>query len=213
MATGPEERRRRTIELVIAAAVVVISLASLITTVYQSIVMRRTLEASVWPRVEWENSNYDEQRHLNSITFAVANRGVGPARIARVEILLNGKRMGNENALLLNCCIDGTTSGERSATLRRLTERNDLPTFTSTLDGAALTPGQERILFEFERPAEDSPAFSVWNRLNAVRDELDLTVCYCSVFDDCWSSRAHAYTQATEAVDRCPVEAEPGFTG
>jgi hypothetical protein len=208
-----ERDRWRTTELVIAAAVVAISLASLFTAVYQSIVMRRTLEASVWPRVEWENSNYDAERRVNAITFAVANRGVGPARITRVEILREGKKVGNENALLLDCCIDGETAETRSATLRRLTEQGDLMTFTSTLDGAALTPGQERVLFEFERPVEHSPALAVWDRLNTIRDQLDLRVCYCSVFDDCWSTRARSYKQTTEPVRSCPTEPEPGFTG
>ena len=123
MATDPGERRWRVIEIVIAGAIVAISLASLFTAVYQSIIMRRTLEASVWPRVEWENSNYDEERGVNAIIFALANRGVGPARIARVEILLKGERMGNEDALLLDCCVDGETREERSVTLKRLTER------------------------------------------------------------------------------------------
>jgi hypothetical protein len=209
MATDPGERRWRVIELVIAGAIVVISLASLFTAVYQSIIMRRTLEASVWPRVEWENSNYDEEHRANAIIFGLANRGVGPARIARVEILYKGKRMGNENVLLLDCCVGGGTQEERSVTLKRLTGR----TFTSTLDGVALTPGQERILFQFDRPVEDSLALAVWDRLNKIRDELDLTVCYCSVFDDCWITRARAYTQATEPVRTCPSEPEPGFVG
>ena len=77
MSENPNDRRR-IIELVIASSVVVISLASLFTAVYQSVVMRRTLEAAVWPRVP------------------------------------------------------------------------------------------------------------IWNRLNKARDVLDLAVCYCSVFDDCW---------------------------
>ena len=209
MATDSGERRWRVIEIVIAGAIVAISLASLFTAVYQSIIMRRTLEASVWPRVEWENSSYDEERGVNAIIFALANRGVGPAQIARVEILLKGERMGNEDALLLDCCVDGETREERSVTLKRLTER----TFTSTLDGSALTPGQERILFQFERPVEDSLALAVWDRLNEIRDELDLTVCYCSVFDDCLTTRARAYTQTTESVPGCPSEPEPGFTG
>ena len=209
MATDPGERRRRVIELVIAGAIVAISLASLFTAVYQSIIMRRTLEASVWPRVEWKNSSYDEERRVNAIVFALANRGVGPARIARVEILLKGKRMANEDALLLDCCVDGATREERSVTLKRLTER----TFTSTLDGAAITPSQERILFQFDRPVEDPLALAVWDRLNEIRDELDLTVCYCSVFDECWTTRARAYTQATEPVRSCPSEPEPGFAG
>jgi len=213
MTTEREERRRRTIELVIAAAVVAISLASLFTAVYQSIVMRRTLEASVWPRVEWENSNYDEGRRVNAITFALANHGVGPAKIARVEILHKGERVGSDDALLLDCCVDGATRQERIATLRGLTGRRDLMIFTSTLDGAALSPDQRRVLFEFERPVEGSPALAVWDRLNKVRDELELTVCYCSVFDECWSTRARAYRQATEAVAACPTEREPGFIG
>jgi hypothetical protein len=213
MAIQSEEHRRRTIELVIATAVVAISLASLFTAVYQSIVMRRTLEASVWPRVEWENSNYDEQRRVNAITFALANHGVGPAQIARVEILLKGQRLGNEEALLLDCCVDGATREERRATLRGLTTQGHLMAFTSTLDGAALTPGQKRVLFEFERPMEHSPALAVWDRLDRIRDELDLTVCYCSVFDDCWSTRAHGYRQASEPVRSCPSGSEPGFIG
>ena len=213
MATESEERRRRAVELVIAGAIVAISLASLFTAVYQSIVMRRTLEATVWPRVEWENSNYDEERRVNAITFAISNHGVGPALIARVEILLEGKRVGNENALFLKCCLDGASPEGRVATLRRLMQRGDLMTFTSTLDGVALTPGQERILLQFERPVENSPALAVWNRLNKVRDELDLTVCYCSVFGDCWIASARAYKQTTVPVSRCPSAPEPGFTG
>jgi hypothetical protein len=211
MVTEPQEPRRRTLELVIAVAVVVISLASLFTAVYQSIVMRRTLEASIWPRVEWENSNYDEERRVNAITFAIANHGVGPARIARVEILVQGKRAANEHALLLACCVDGKTPAEREATLTTLAAQQ--MTFTSTLDGVAITPGQKRILFEFERPAEDNPALSIWNRLNKARDELDLAVCYCSVFDECWTTQARAYTQRTRPVKRCPSTLEPGFTG
>ena len=101
------DERRRAIELVIAVAVVVISLASAFTAVYQAVVTRQTLEATVWPRVEWENSNYDEERRTSAITIAIANRGVGPARIA---------------------------------------------------DGAALTPGQQRLLVMFERPSDQSPA-------------------------------------------------------
>ena len=209
MATDSGERRWRVIELIIAGAIVVISLASLFTAVYQSIIMRRTLEASVWPRVEWENSSYDDERRINAIIFALANRGVGPARIARVEILREGKRMGNEDALLLDCCVGGGTREERSVTFKRLTER----TFTSTLDGAAITPGQERILFQFDRPIEDSLALAVWDQLNETRDQLDLTVCYCSVFDDCWVTRARAYTQTTEPVRSCASEPEPGFAG
>jgi hypothetical protein len=211
--TESEERRRRAIELVIAIAIVAISLASLFTAVYQSIVMQRSLEASVWPRVEWENSNYDEERRVNAITFAISNHGVGPAVIARVAILLEGKRVGNENALLLNCCLDGATPAERFATLRKRTGQGELMTYTSTLDGVAVAPGQKRILFQFERPGADSPAIPVSDGLNKVRDELQLTVCYCSVFGDCWSARARGYKQATEPVRSCTVGLEPGFTG
>ena len=209
MDTDPRERRWRVTELVIAGAIVAISLASLFTAVYQSIIMRQTLEASVWPRVEWKNSSYDEERGVNAIVFALANRGVGPARIARVEIFLKGKTIANEDGLLLDCCVDGGTREERTATLKRLTER----TFTSTLDGAALTPGQERILFQFERPVDDSVALVVWDRLNKIRDKLDLRVCYCSVFDKCWVTKARAYTQVTDPVQSCPSEPEPGFAG
>jgi hypothetical protein len=211
--TADAGERRRVIELVIAAAVVAISLASLFTAVYQSIVMRRALEASVWPRLEWENSSYDPVRRVNAITFAIANRGVGPARIERVEILLDGARLSDRDALLIECCVDGATPEERAAALGMLKARGDVTIFTSTVDGAALTPGQKHLIVEFERPVEDGPALALWARMNEVRDTLDLTVCYCSVFDDCWTTRARGHAQVTEPVRRCPSEPEPGFAG
>jgi hypothetical protein len=210
--TADSSEHRRRVELVIAVAVVVISLASLFTAVYQSIVMQRTLEASVWPRVEWENSNYDDERRIQEITFSIANRGVGPARIARTELLLDGERIQNVGALLQACCVDGATSEERASALQELIQRDDVSIFTSTVDGAALTPGQERTLVVFQRPPDQSPALRVWEHLNKARDELELSVCYCSVFDDCWITKARGYGQSTQPVRSCPTD-EPGFTG
>jgi archaellum component FlaF (FlaF/FlaG flagellin family) len=207
------DERRRAIELVIAVAVVVISLASLFTAVYQAVVTRQTLEATVWPRVEWENSNYDEERRTSAITIAIANRGVGPARISRAERLLNGERVPNVRSLLLACCVAGESAEERESAVGALFESNDLVMFTSTVDGAALTPGQRRTLVTFEHPAEQSPALPVWERLNEARNELDLAVCYCSVFDDCWITKSRAFTQTTESTRGCPTETAPGFTG
>src|SRR5262245_35949466 len=211
--TADQNNRRSRVELVIAVAVVVISLASLFTAVYQSVVMQRTLEASVWPRAEWENANFDEERRANAITFAIANRGVGPARIARAELLLKGTRMPNARSLLLACCIDGATQEERESNIRTLTESGDLRLFTSTVDGAAFHPGQKRALLVFDRPVDGNPALPVWDRLNTARDALDLAVCYCSVFDDCWITRARAFTQSTEPIRGCRTEEAPGFSG
>jgi hypothetical protein len=208
-----QDERRRAIELVIAVAVVVISLASLFTAVYQSVVMRQTLEATVWPRVEWDNSNYDEERRSNAITIAIANRGVGPARISRAELRLDGERLPNVRSLLLGCCVAGASAEEREAAIDKVFEGNDLVMFTSTVDGAALAPGQRRVVVMFERPAEQSPALPLWNRLDEARDELDLTICYCSVFDDCWITKARAFTQTTESIRSCPIEESTGFTG
>jgi archaellum component FlaF (FlaF/FlaG flagellin family) len=208
-----QDERRRAIELVIAVAVVVISLASLFTAVYQAVVTRQTLEATVWPRVEWENSNYDEERRASAITIAIANRGVGPARISRAELLLNGERVPNVRSLLVGCCIPGASAEERESAIGKVFESEELVMFTSTVDGAALTPGQQRVLVTFERPAEQSPALPIWDRLNKARDELDLVVCYCSVFDDCWTTKARAFTQTTESIGSCPKEDVPGFTG
>jgi hypothetical protein len=69
----------------------------------------------------------------------------------------------------------------------------------------------KEFLREFERPAEASPALAVWDRLNEIRDQLDLTVCYGSVFDDCWTTRARAYTQATEPARSWPQRARARF--
>ncbi len=182
------ERRTRIIELVVAGSVVFISLASLFTAVHQSVVAQRTLAASVWPSVELDTGNYDEARREHSISFTIANRGVGPARIERLRTRWEDVEVSAFPEIMIGCCAPGEDDDARRAWLEQLVNTQDVVFLTSPVHGRTLAPGQEIRFFTFDRPEAGRPGHEVWNALDRSRFQFDMRVCYCSVFDECWET-------------------------
>lgn len=182
------ERRTRIIELVVAGSVVFISLASLFTAVHQSLVAQRTLAASVWPSVELDTGNYDEERRAHSISFTIANRGVGPARIERLYTRWEDVEAGSVAEIIVSCCAEGDDEAARRRWIEGLVNSQEIVFLTSVVHGRTLAPDQEINFFTFDRPGPDAPGDEIWTALDRARFEFDMRVCYCSVFDECWET-------------------------
>jgi len=76
----------------------------------------------------------------------------------------------------------------------------------STLSGRILTAGET---IETYRVEGDPVA----DLLRAELDRLQVTVCYCSVFDQCWTVRAFGGVpdEEPEEVSRCPARGRESF--
>jgi hypothetical protein len=151
----------------------------------------KMVQASVWPFVEYTSGNDGPDGQL-FIAMNLVNQGVGPARIRKFQILYQGKRMKSTSELLNACCITGPKDGEA------LRDFKSGP-LSSQAEGRIL-PARGEVLFLGMRRTKKNAA--VWDRLNSERFKMRPQVCFCSVFNECW-------TTSQSGQDAAPVQACP----
>jgi len=194
----------RIVELIVAGSVVVISIASLFVAVHQSVVMERTLAASVWPVMEFQHGNYDSFENRQSITLDFANNGLGPAQVRYMHLLEDGEPVDSLHGFLAACCApEELDVAERLDHIARLFQENRLFLVTDVIGGRVFAP-QQTVTFARLNYPEDPEARLVWEALDSIRFQLDVQLCYCSVFDECWL--ASFPQQTREPVNQCRVE-------
>ncbi|MFT6462370.1 MAG: hypothetical protein ACJA0Y_001875 [Maricaulis maris] len=194
----------RIVELVVAASVVVISVASLFVAVHQSVVMERTLAASVWPVMEFQHGNYDTTRDMRSLIFEFTNSGLGPAQVRYMRLINEGEAVQSPLHYFAECCAPASlTNEERNAHVERLFMEDSLFLVTEVIGGRVFAPQQTVVFARLDYP-ENPEAQAVWEALNTARRTLEIELCYCSVFDDCWL--ANFPRQTREPIDQCRIE-------
>lgn len=124
---------------------------------------------------------------------SLENTGIGPARLRSIEVSFAGHPAANLRALLAICC-----TREPAAQLPKTD-------YWSTWDerGAMLPAGRSVNLFTWPEAAADPR----WSRLESLRGQIDVRVCYCSVFDECYMRESARHEP--ERVKSCPVPAVP----
>jgi len=153
----------------------------------------RMVQASSWPFVEFSTHNVDE-RGSPDVRLVLTNEGIGPARIETFELWWKGQPMASSQALLNACC--ATTPAKRAEQKTAVIFRGQ--TAPSILRAGAHT---DFLAIADSRPAE------LWNKFNVERDNITVRVCYCSVFDECWSGSA--ITTHADRVASCPTPVVP----
>jgi hypothetical protein len=142
--------------------------------------------ASVWPRATFVTSNQGTSDGRGPIRLAVINKGVGPAIIRGMQIRYEGRPYVHFQDLLGACCAS---------------EPEKIPVGLSTIQGEVLRPGEETM---FAMLFPESAPLDVYERFDAERLKLDVSTCYCSVFDDCWIETREA--AEPRPVEQCPAD-------
>lgn len=173
--------RKRDPEFWIAMGALLISGLAMLSSVMQVSVQRNQERAMVWPHVSARQA-FSAQGY----EFIARNKGLGPALVRDVAILVDGQRVAGW-VEALNVLV-GKDHGYGWDRIRA----NDLQ---DTVLGAD----------------ESSRLFAVdWDeRLRLAfpgDDRLEVRICYCSFLRECWISRAGV---DHEPVDECP--APPSF--
>ncbi|MEE2565614.1 hypothetical protein [Hyphobacterium marinum] len=202
--------RTRLIELIVAVSVVVISVASLFIAWFQGRVMQQTLEASVLPVIQYGSGNYDLDREEWRMTLVFRNTGIGPAELRSLRMTWDGETISDTSQFLARCCVPAEVPpAERHNYVRQAFVSGELAFLFDDVEGRFFAPQEEVEFITSARPdAETQPrGHALWTALDEVRHEIDVEICYCSVFDDCWLARFPG--QSRERVDRCP---DPTFS-
>ena len=134
----------------------------------QTRLMQSQSRASVWPYVAI-GYRINDEGESRGYTWQISNDGVGPARIESVTMTLDGKpvRHWRElfHALFGDAGVPATYSQVYGRVLPPSTNRE------TTIDALHLLDmAQAKAFF-------------------AAQDRIDMTICYCSVYDDCWIAR------------------------
>jgi hypothetical protein len=199
----PIEPRRighRWFDIAVTISILLVSVSSLIVAIVHSRTLERMADANArlvetnsWPYLGYETGNVGGAGG-NNIELRITNDGVGPAKIEAAELKWNGEAQRNATDLLRACC------GYRSDKANGL--------WFDFIVGRVLRAGETIIFVTLPKTPADSAA---WSRLNGARlsHRLSVDVCYCSVFDECWTENLVQMSLNPRRVDRCTTPAVP----
>jgi len=188
----------RWVDLTLAASAMVVSIVSVAIAIRHGQTMEHMAEANArlvaansWPFLQYSTGNTGDDGKPR-IRLAIVNAGVGPARIESLEVFWNGAPIASPQALMAACC--GLAPGLGPT----------LPFSYGLATGRILRAGDSIALLEVPPNAE---AVEVWQRLDRARLHVKFRACFCSVFDECWTSTLVG-TRATP-VASCPAPKVP----
>ena len=186
---------REWIELLLAGVALTISVISLWVAIGTERANRQMVAAASWPLLQADTSDVPEAGR-SMITFTLMNGGVGPAKLKTLEVSWHGKAFTGAVPLLEACCGYKPFSGPADLLTVKRT-----PIITGGVHNVVILAGEKR---SFLRMLLGSDNVLVWRKLDKVRRELSFKACYCSVFDECWTSKLIEDIEP-ERVDACPA--------
>jgi hypothetical protein len=161
---------QRWIDLALALAALLVSLSSILIAIQNHHAMQRLVTANSWPYLELQEGNSQDGEPV--VHFSVKNAGVGPAMIEKFVVTFDGEPVHGPLEILRRCC--GPDSEWRQAQI----EVNDV--------SGRVLPSLETITF-LAVPSH-LQALKLWDKLDAQRGKVGMSVCYSSVFGEHWIS-------------------------
>ena len=173
-------------EMVIGLCALVVSLVAVIVGVYSAYTDRTYARASVWPRVEL-NFHLSTNEQSSEFGVKMSNSGIGPAIIKTVLMEVGGKYLKTWKDVL-------AFIGEFP---------QDIHLSTSNMANIVLPAEQTTTTFHIK--ASDK---SMSNKVMDTLRTVNISVCYCSVYDECWLK---VRKSEPKKVEQCVVNSDNDF--
>ena len=163
----------------ISVAALALSMLALFVSVLEVSAMRDEQRVQVWPYVE-VSTRYNAEGYAVIAT----NKGIGPARVRTAELTFDGEPVDSLDELIVSIL------GEEDAFSYDLYRASNPARSVMSADDSAQL---------FAVPWEDRT-----RRLTQIwHDRISVTLCYCSVYDECWQSTLNAGEPVP--VENCPL--------
>jgi hypothetical protein len=196
---GPETHPRKTgqarLDLALALSAVFISGVSLFVAIEHGKTERDLVAANSWPFLRPALSNDSGADH--DLEFGFSNGGIGPAKVKTYEVFYHGAPVATPLDLLRRCC----GLSDDPATIKKQINGAFV---TSAASDQVLRPGEALIAFQLRKRVADP---RLTDRFNDTLRELKFRACYCSVFDECWTT--NLVSTAVTPVKGCPAPRAP----
>lgn len=156
------------VEMLIAICAVITSVIALFVAWDQGRVMRAQQHGAVYPVLQIDGF-VSKTADTASMGIRISNSGVGPALIEQVRMLKDGEPIAT-----------------LTPKVERLPKGYDLS--WASLVGRAVAPGSDVVPFRVDWP-RDGISDDHLDTIATEWSQLDAEICYCSVFERCWTTR------------------------
>ncbi len=162
-------------ESMIGISALILSLCGLFISFYEASLIREYQRASVWPHVEVGFSFQQD-----NIAFHISNTGIGPARIKAANVSYKGE------------IVRGWAELKDSMKLGKNVKRREtvrISDHVSTINSIVLPPNiryDDIFRLDFENRKKANEIIYQNFRDEIENGNINITVCYCSVYEQCW---------------------------
>ena len=170
--TGAATRRGIRWDAFAAIIASFVGLLALVVAGYTAYIQRQQVSAQVWPYLLGAVSSNDNE-------LIWINKGVGPAIIRNVEVMVDGKPQSDWLAVLRSLGVA------------------DPKFHQSTLNFNVISPGEKVDWLQFQNRAD-------YDQFRLLQPRLHVKVCYCSTLGDCWVVDSAISGIGRIPVNRCP---------
>jgi len=173
--------RRRSWDGVAAVIAALVGLLALCVSGYTAYLQRQQVRAQVWPYLESGMSSSKRE-------ISLFNKGVGPALIRSVQVLVDGKPQRNWKVAFAALGLDYD---------------HHIP--YSTINGVVISGNDHIDQLAF-------PTSEDFNQFAHQISRIEMKVCYCSSLGECWMFDDAAPSNLThQPVAQCPAPGENDF--
>ena len=180
--TQVEENKSRRNMSVVSLVALGLSISALLVSVFEVSAIREEQKIQVWPYVDVFVNYSAEGFALN-----IKNKGIGPARIRTVEIALDGEPITDLDQLIVD------TIGPEDAFSYDLYR-------SSNPSRDVMSPDETVVLFAVPWEERTRRLSEAWS------GRISIAVCYCSVYDECWTAELNG--DEPMPVSQCTVRSE-----
>lgn len=180
------------VDMVVAFSALFISLVSLVVAIMHGRTMENMAEANArlvaansWPFLTY-GAGTSTVDGVTAIHMRVWNTGVGPAKIESAELIWKGVAYRTDQDFLKACCEPDQVAAKFDSDL---------------LPNEVLRAGENINFLGFDKSVNPA-VFDALQRVMISRD-LQLIVCYCSIFDECWKSDLNTLSLTPAHVKSC----------
>jgi len=157
-------------QMIVSLSAVLLSVCGLFISMYEASLIREQQRASVWPNVEVTPAIRND-----TLKIFVNNTGIGPARIKSASVIYKDEVKKNWPDLVRSFEYD----------------EEDVSDYQSLINGKVLSPSsdEKELVFRIASSSQDPDKNLAYKLSNAIRNRhLNVELCYCSVYDDCWTA-------------------------
>jgi hypothetical protein len=155
----------------LSLAAVVLSLCAVVTTVWQTTIMREQLRASVWPRLRL-GLGYVGENETQYFRVVLENVGVGPAIITDVEITYHGHHFGQLSGVFQKVMEE---NGVSSAAFNQFDSQ--------VLDAEQVVPQGQSMVVLLAKANGKATAADLMKR---ARNDIEVRLRYASIYGEQW---------------------------